>query len=104
MKEGRTPLGTNKRPNIVMIIMDECKWTVLGSYGNTDAYTPHIDRLASRGMQFEHAYVTFPKCVPSRAALMTGRYPHVEGHRTLPGFEVRKGENNLVLELKKAGY
>ncbi|NIK67292.1 sulfatase-like hydrolase/transferase [Paenibacillus sp. BK720] len=97
-------MKATKRPNIVMIIMDECKWNVLGSYGNPDAYTPHIDRLAAQGMQFEHAYVTFPKCVPSRAALMTGRYPHVEGHRTLPGFEVRKDENNLVLELKRAGY
>ncbi|MFS0726656.1 sulfatase-like hydrolase/transferase [Paenibacillus sp. 1P07SE] len=91
-------------PNIVLITLDECKASALGCYGNEDALTPHMDQLAREGMLFEEAYCTFPKCVPSRAALMTGRYPHVEGHRTLPGFEVRAGENNLIRELKNAGY
>ncbi|MFS0726734.1 sulfatase-like hydrolase/transferase [Paenibacillus sp. 1P07SE] len=92
------------RPHIVLITLDECKASALGCYGNRDAYTPMMDKLASQGTLFREAYCTFPKCVPSRAALMTGRYPHVEGHRTLPGFEVRRGENHLVQELKRAGY
>ncbi|MHA6481352.1 sulfatase-like hydrolase/transferase [Paenibacillus sp. strain BS8-2] len=97
-------IDTLSRPNIVLITMDECKYNMLGCYGNEDAVTPHMDHLAKEGMRFQHSYCTFPKCVPSRAALMTGRYPHVEGHRTLPGFEVSRGENNLVQELKRLGY
>lgn len=95
---------SNQRPNIVFITSDECKATALGCYGNTDAYTPNIDRFSEEGMQFNYSFTTMPKCVPSRCAMMTGRYPHVEGHRTLPGFFIRKGENNLMLEMKNQGY
>lgn len=98
-------LGTrNSKPNVVLITLDECKASVLGSYGNSDAYTPHMDQLSRQSVQFDRAFCTFPKCAPSRAALITGRYPHVEGHRTLPGLDVRRGENNLIWEMKKQGY
>ncbi len=94
----------NQMPNVVFITSDECKASALACYGNPYAYTPNIDRLASQGARFNYSFTVMPKCVPSRCAMMTGRYPHVEGHRTLPGFHLRKGENNLMLEMKQRGY
>lgn len=91
-------------PNIIFLNIDECKASALNCYGNTDAITPRINELASEGLLFENSFTTFPKCVPARCAWMTGRYPHTDGHRTLPGFEIRKGENNLITEFKKVGY
>lgn len=93
-----------KPPNILLVTIDECKASALGCYGNVDAYTPTIDLLSSQGLTVQNSFTVSTKCVPARAALLTGRYPHTEGHRTLPGFEVRRGENNLVLELLKNKY
>jgi len=94
----------NRQPNVVLVNIDECKASVIGCYGNKEAYTPNIDRIAEGGVTFTNSFTTFPKCVPSRCAMITGRYPHVEGHRTLPGFQITRGENNIILELKKRGY
>ncbi len=93
-----------ERPNIVLITLDECKASALGCYGNEDSRTPNMDKLADAGIRFTHAFATCPKCVPSRSSMLTGRYPHSEGHRTLPGFAIREGEDNLMLHLKRAGY
>lgn len=90
--------------NVVLVTLDECKASALGCYGEEEARTPALDAFARDGVQLDRAFCTFPKCTPSRASLVTGRYPHVEGHRTLPGFEVQRGENNLVSELRAAGY
>lgn len=97
-------MHTKKPPNIVFVNIDECKASALSCYGNEDAYTPNIDKLSQEGILFEQSFTTMPKCAPARCSWLTGRYSHVEGHRTLPGFEIRKGENNLALELKKRGY
>ncbi len=97
-------MNHEKQPNVVLIVMDECKASSIGCYGNNDSYTPNIDEFSKNSITFMQAYSVFPKCVPARTALLTSRYPHTDGHRTLPGFEVRRDENNFVLEMKKHDY
>ena len=61
---------------MLVILSDEHTRRVLGSYGNRIVKTPHLDRLAARGTRFASAYCQTPICVPSRASLATGRWPH----------------------------
>ena len=63
-----------QRPNIVLILADDVGREVLGCYGGTSYPTPNIDRLASGGVRFVHAY-TMPVCHPTRICLLTGQYP-----------------------------
>jgi arylsulfatase A-like enzyme len=69
--------GANEapRPNIVLIVLDDFGWADLGCYGSTYHETPNIDALARRGMRFTNGYAACPVCSPSRAAIMTGKYP-----------------------------
>ncbi len=90
-------------PNIVLIIADDLGWNDCGPYGNPRVKTPNLDRLAREGMRFDRAFVTASSCSPSRASLITGRYPHSTGaeelHLPLPASQV-----TFVETLKKAGY
>jgi arylsulfatase A-like enzyme len=61
------------RPNIVLILADDVGYECLGCYGGTSYRTPNLDRLASTGTRFTHAYAT-PLCTPTRLQLMTGQY------------------------------
>lgn len=90
-------------PNILILCPDEMKASLLGCYGGAANPTPCLDRLARESVLFEQTHTVHPKCVPSRAAFLTGQYPHVNGHRTL-ALEVRPHEINLVQQLKGAGY
>src|SRR4051794_29813775 len=63
-----------KRLNLIFIVTDDqSRWSV-GAYGNKEARTPHMDRLAREGARFVNAFVATPVCSPSRASLMCGRY------------------------------
>ncbi len=62
-------------PNLVMVFIDDMGWADLSCFGNKDAQTPNIDRLAAEGLRFEQFYVNSPICSPSRCALTTGQYP-----------------------------
>lgn len=62
-----------ERPNILLILIDDLGFEGIGSYGGASYETPNIDRLASEGVRFSHAY-SMPLCAPSRLKLMTGRY------------------------------
>lgn len=55
----------SKRPNILLIIVDQMRADVIGCYGNTFCSTPNIDSIARRGTTFNRAYCTFPQCSPS---------------------------------------
>ena len=63
------------RPNIVLILVDDLGWTDLGCFGSDFYETPAIDRLAAEGMRFTSAYSACTVCSPTRAAVMTGKYP-----------------------------
>jgi arylsulfatase A-like enzyme len=79
-------------PNVLVIMTDQQKATSLGLYGNPDVRTPALERLASDGVLYRHAFTAHPLCVPSRAAFWTGRWPHSTGVRTneipLPASEI----------------
>ena len=63
-----------KKLNVLFIIADDLNCDI-GVYGNSDVFTPNIDKLASQGVLFENAHVQYPLCGPSRVSLMTGLYP-----------------------------
>lgn len=63
------------RPDIVLVVVDDLGWRDLGHTGSTFYETPNIDALAREGIRFSQAYAAAPVCSPSRASLMTGRYP-----------------------------
>ena len=68
-----------ERLNVILFIADDISWNDYGCYGNKAARTPHIDRLAKGGLRFTEAYLTASSCSPSRASIVTGRYPHNNG-------------------------
>jgi arylsulfatase A-like enzyme len=68
-----------KPPNIVIILADDLGWMDLSSYGSTFYETPHLDELASKGIRFTNYYAASPVCSPSRASLLTGKYPTKTG-------------------------
>lgn len=97
------------RPNVIVFLTDDQGYGDLSCMGATDFRTPHLDRLAASGVRFTDLYSNSPVCSPSRAALLTGRYPGnagvraiLGGHRTATGLlpEVP----TLASELGRAGY
>lgn len=71
--------AAESRPNVIVFIADDVSWNDFGCYGNAAARTPHIDALAMNGIRFTEAYLTASSCSPSRASIITGRYPHNNG-------------------------
>lgn len=63
------------RPNIIFLLLDDLGWRDFGCYGNKYFDTPNLDRLASEGMRFTNAYAACPVCSPTRASILTGKYP-----------------------------
>ncbi|HEY6169779.1 MAG TPA: sulfatase-like hydrolase/transferase, partial [Verrucomicrobiae bacterium] len=63
------------KPNVVLILADDLGWTDLACFGSDFYETPHLDRLAREGMKFTQNYSACTVCSPTRAALMTGKYP-----------------------------
>lgn len=98
---------TAARPHIVYIVADDLGWADVGFHGS-DIQTPNLDKLAKEGARFDQFYVQ-PMCTPTRAALMTGRYPCRYGLQTLviptPGkYGLPVEEQLLPQALKEAGY
>jgi arylsulfatase A-like enzyme len=89
--------AAGERPNILWFVSED-NTAVIGAYGDTLAFTPNIDRLASRGILFERAYCTSPVCGPSRFSLLTGMYP------TGGGNAEEFGSTDEVLPLHIRGY
>ncbi|MCH2585546.1 MAG: arylsulfatase [Planctomycetes bacterium] len=96
-----------KRPNLVILVADALGWNDVGYHGS-DIRTPAIDRLAKSGVQLDRFYVC-PICSPTRAGLLTGRYPHRFGLRdtVIPPwrkFGLNLSEQTLPEVFAKAGY
>ncbi len=90
--DGLAKSKASKKPNIVVILMDDMGYSDLGLMGS-EIRTPTIDALAARGRLFTNYYV-YPRCSPTRAAFLTSRYPHAVGLALLttpPGAKVEKG-------------
>ncbi|MCB1385832.1 MAG: sulfatase-like hydrolase/transferase [Nitratireductor sp.] len=88
--------------NILFIMFDQLRWDYLSCYGHPHLATPHIDRLAARGMRFDRAYIQSPLCGPSRMSTYTGRYVHSHGAsgNLVP---LKVGERTLGDYLRDAG-
>jgi len=67
------------KPNFIFILLDDFGWKDLGAYGSTFYRTPNMDRLCAEGMQFTDAYASCPVCSPTRASVLTGKYPATVG-------------------------
>lgn len=98
-----------RHPNVIVFLSDDQGYGDLSCMGTTDFRTPHLDRLAASGVRFTEWYSNSPVCSPSRAALLTGRYPGnagvraiLAGHRTATGLP--QEVPTLASELKRLGY
>ncbi len=102
-------------PNVILIFIDDMGWADFSCFGNTDAQTPNIDRLASEGIRFEQFYVNAPICSPSRVAISTGTYPqrwHITSYLAHHANNQDRGMADwldpaapmLAQSLKKEGY
>ena len=104
------PAAQAKRPNIIYILADDLGYGDLGCYGQKQIQTPHLDRLAARGMRFTQHYAGSTVCAPSRCVLMTGRHvghAQVRGNREvkLMGQWPMAANTQTVAHLMKtAGY
>jgi arylsulfatase A len=99
---------SQERPNIVFILTDDMGWKDLGCYGNQYTETPNIDSLARNGIRFTQAYAACPVSSPTRASIMTGKYParlhltnFIAGNRTDPDSPVLPAEWKPYLEAKE---
>ena len=109
-----------ERPNIVFILADDLGWADLGCYGSTFYETPNLDRLATEGMRFTDAYAAAPVCSPTRASILTGKYPArlgitdwLPGRKDQPSQKLKRPqlptclaleETTLAEALKAGGY
>ena len=90
------------RPNIVLITSDQQHWQTLGRL-NPELSTPNLDRLASEGTFFDRAYCPNPTCTPTRASIITGRYPSQHGAWSL-GTKLPEEAHTVGEDLQAAGY
>jgi arylsulfatase A-like enzyme len=102
-----------QHPNIIYIMTDDMGYGDLSCYGRTDYTTPHLDKLASQGIKFVHAYSAAPVCTPTRTAFMTGRYPAktpvgliepLTGDKTDTAFGLTPKYPSIATSMKAAGY
>jgi arylsulfatase A-like enzyme len=105
------PSSAAEKPNIVILFADDLGYGDLGCYGHPSNRTPHLDRMAAEGLRFTDFYSAAEVCTPSRAALLTGRYPirsgMCGGRRVLfPNSKggLPPGEITLAEVLKDHGY
>ena len=99
----RATPAASRQPNVLFIVADQWRAQALPTAGNRDLHAPNLERLAREGMQFNRAYAAYPLCTPSRAALITGCFPHACG---VPRDDVQLtlGQPTLSGQLKEAGY
>jgi arylsulfatase A-like enzyme len=91
-----------KQPNVLFFLVDDLGWNDIGTHGSKLFETPAIDALANESMYFSNAYAAYPRCVPSRYAMMSGQHPARNGQKdgaTLPTEVVTIAE-----AMKPAGY
>lgn len=102
-------LAAERKPNVILIYTDDQGSIDLNCYGAADLHTPHLDRLATRGVRFTQFYAAAPVCSPSRAAALTGRVPqragvpgNVGSQKGRPGMPT--AQITLAEMMRSAGY
>ena len=96
---------SERRPNIVVVLVDDLRWDEIGCAGHPFVRTPHIDRIAREGARFRNGFCTTPLCSPVRACLLTGLYTH--HHGILDNTNRSKASHRLPTfprALQQAGY
>jgi arylsulfatase A-like enzyme len=117
---GLLPAAARDKTNMILILADDLGARDLGCYGNRYFATPNIDRLAAEGARFTNAYAACPVCSPTRASIMTGRYPvrtgvtdWIPGRKSDPAgpvtapttaTELKLAETTIAEALKPVGY
>lgn len=103
--------SAQSKPNVIIILTDDQGYADVGFNGSSDILTPNLDLIASEGVRFTDAYVTFPVCGPSRAGLLTGRYQDRFGFSRNPTINPEDStaglphdEQNIAEVLKQAHY
>ncbi len=94
------PVQAADRPNIIFIMSDDHAAHAISAYGSQVNTTPNIDRLAREGLRLDHVFVTNSICTPSRAAILTGQYSHVNGVTVFNRFD---SSRQTVAKLLQAG-
>lgn len=93
-----------KKPNVVVFIADHFRADALGHLGSPASHTPNLDKLArTEAVSFRNAFCQNPVCTPSRCSLMSGRYTHVRGHRTMQ-YVLEEDEPCFLRNVKRAGW
>ena len=105
---GRSPaVAQEAPPNLIVLLADDLGYGDLSIYGSPDVRTPHLDRLAQRGMRFTRFYAASAVCTPSRASLLTGRFPlryDIRAHFADTGEYLPTEARTLPEMLGEAGY
>src|SRR5215470_11683070 len=97
------PAGAAGRPNILYIMSDDHAAHAIGAYGSHVNTTPNLDRIAREGAILTNVFVTNSICTPSRAAILTGQYSHLNGVKTLDD-AIDPKKIHLAHLLREAGY
>lgn len=95
-------MNKQSKPNILLITSDQQHWFTLGCL-NPEVKTPNLDRLAEQGMLFNRAYCPNPTCSPTRASIITGKYPSRHGCWSL-GTKLSENEHTVGEDFTAAGY
>jgi arylsulfatase A-like enzyme/Tfp pilus assembly protein PilF len=90
--------------NLLVITLDTTRADSIGAYGNRDASTPHIDRLAENGIMFRNCYSPVPLTLPAHCSLFTGRYPMAHKVRNNGTYYLPEAETTMAEILKKNGF
>jgi len=100
-------LHSASKPNIVFLLVDDLGWTDFGCFGSDLYETPNIDKLCAEGMKFTNGYAACTVCSPTRAAVMTGKYPVRTGITNWisgPTMRLHHEETTLAEALRDGGY
>lgn len=97
--------AVSAKPNIIVVVSDDQGWADLRCHGvRSDVRTPNLDALAADGVRFERGHASAPVCVPSRAGLLTGRYPTRFGIETNADGPLPASEQTIGDRMRAAGY
>lgn len=94
----------SRRPNVIWILGDQHRSQALGCHGDPNVSTPNLDRMAAEGLDFTAAVAGYPICIPYRASLLTGRYPHQHGILPRTGRGLTAEDRTVAHAFRAAGY